>query len=133
MKRLVPFFALLLVASACEVYVVEPRFDIRDGIIGEYSVREYSETYREVLYYSFTIRKSAVVDKIFIDNFYGANVRVEAYIDHNQIIIPYQVTQGYEIEGVGSLSATFIDFSYSVRDLYDDSYTDFCDAEASRY
>ena len=132
MKRLLPFVALLMMVSACDVYVVEPRYDARDRILGQYDVEEYSETYNDLSYYTMYITKSGS-SEIYIDNFYASDIRVYAYLDYDEITIPYQVVNGYEIEGAGTSHGSSLSLSYRVTDTYDDSYTDFCETTARRY
>jgi hypothetical protein len=127
MKRLLPFLALLIIVSACDVYVVEPRYDARDRVIGQYDVEEYSESYNDLSYYSIYITKSGFSREIYFDNFYVA------YLDYDQITIPYQVVTGYEIEGAGSTHGSYLSLNYRVTDIYNNSYTDFCETEARRY
>jgi hypothetical protein len=127
MKRMLPLFALLLLAS-CDVYYIEPRYDSRDQIIGYYDVEEYSETYNDNTYYSTNISKSAhTSDEIYFSNFYGANIRVYAYLDYQQITIPFQIVDGYEIEGVGNINGSDVHLSYRVKDRVSNTRTDFCD------
>ncbi|MBA4058632.1 MAG: hypothetical protein C0490_28205 [Marivirga sp.] len=133
MKRMLLVVALLLLLSACDVYVVEPRYDPRDKVIGQYDVEEYSETYNDLTYYSFYITKSGYSREIRIDNFYASDIRVYAYLDYDKVTIPYQVVDGYEIEGVGTAYGSYIKLSYRVKDVYSNSYTDFCETEATRY
>jgi len=133
MKRLLPVLALLLLLSACDVYVVEPRYDPRDKILGQYDVEEYSETYNDLTYYSFYISKSGNSRELTISNFYASDIRVYAYLDYDKITIPYQVIDGYEIEGVGTAYGSYMKLNYRVKDVYNNSYTDFCDTEATRF
>jgi hypothetical protein len=133
MKHYLSLIALLVIVAGCDVYVVEPRYDPRNAVIGLYDVEEYSETYSEYVYYTIEITKSSYSDKVYIGNFYDSNIRAEAFIDHNKIIIPYQLVNGYEIEGVGTIASNYVSFRYSVKDTYSDSYTDFCEADAFRY
>ncbi len=133
MKRLLPIFALLIIASACDVYVAEPRYDVRDRIIGQYDVEEYSETYNDLTYYTMYVSKAGYSREIYLENFYASNIRVRAYVDYEKISIPYQVVSGYEIEGVGTLHGSYLSLSYRVKDIYSSSYTDFCETEARRY
>jgi len=133
MKRMLPVVALLLLLSACDVYVVEPRYDPRDKITGQYDVEEYSDTYNDLTYYSFYVTKSGYSREIRIDNFYASDIRVYAYLDYDKVTIPYQVVDGYEIEGVGTVYGSYIKLSYRVKDVYNNSYTDFCETEATRY
>lgn len=127
MKRMLPIFALLLLAS-CDVYYVEPRYDGRDQIVGRYDAEEYSETYNESIYYSMNVSKSShSSDEIYFNNFYGSDIRVYAYLDYNSITIPFQIVDGYEIEGVGNISGSDLSLSYKVKDRISNTRTDFCD------
>ena len=133
MKRLFLFGLLALVISGCDFYVVEPAYDSRDRITGHYDAEEYSETYNDRIYYSIYIAKSASRDRVYIDNFYGSDIRVFAIVDYDRITIPYQVVDGYEIEGVGTFYGHYLSLNYRVKDIYNNSYTDFCETEATRY
>ena len=127
MKRMLPFFALLLLAS-CDVYYVEPRYDSRDQIVGHYNAEEYSETYNDNLYYDMHVSKSSRdSDEIYLNNFYGSNIRVYGYLSYGSITIPLQVIDGYEIEGVGRVTGSDISLSYRVKDRVSNTRTDFCD------
>ncbi len=124
---MLPIFALLLLAS-CDVYYVEPRYDSRDQIVGRYDAEEYSDTYDESIYYSMTVGKSShASDEIYFNNFYGSDIRVYAYLDYNSITIPFQVVDGYEIEGVGRITGSDVSLSYRVKDRISNTRTDFCD------
>ena len=129
MKKLIYLF-LLIGLSSCEFYYVEPVYSERDRIIGNYNVEEYSETFRDYTNYSIDIIGSRGYDEIVIDNFYGAGIRVRATIAYDKITIHRQTVDGYEIEGVGNVYGDEISFSYSVRDVYSGSRTDFCEATA---
>jgi len=133
MRRLLPLFVLSVAISSCDVYEPEPRYDARDKVIGQYDIEEYSNTYHETTYYSFYIRKSGYSREIIIDNFYASDIRVYAYLDYNKITIPYQVINGYEIEGTGAVYGNSLSFNYRVRDTYHNSYSDFCETQAWRY
>ena len=130
MKRTLSVVFIALVAGACDFYVVEPRVDWRDRVVGRYQVDEYSHTYNSYTFYSIRILKSGGYDHIHIDNFYNSGMRIRAYISYDKITIPYQIVNGYEIEGVGTVYGSSIDLSYSVKDLYQPLPTDFCETEA---
>jgi hypothetical protein len=132
MKRLLPIFFLALIAASCGYYD-EPRYDSRDRIIGRYDVEEYSETYNHYTEYSIYILKSGYRREIYIDNFYAANIRIYANLDYDRITIPYQIVNGYEIEGAGTVYGSSISMRYRVKDTYTNSYTDFCETNAWRY
>lgn len=131
MKNVLTLAAVLIGLSACDVYVVEPRYDARDKFTGYYDVEEYSNTYHDYTYYSIDIYKNTYASReVYISNFYAANIKVYAYVDYDRITIPYQVTNGYEIEGTGTLSGSQLHLTYSVNDLASHTYTDFCDTHA---
>jgi hypothetical protein len=133
MKRLFQWALLALAISGCDIYVVEPAYDSRDRITGHYDAEEYSETYNDLIFYSIYIVKAATRDRVYIDNFYGSDMRVLAMVDYDRITIPYQVVDGYEIEGVGTFYGHYLSLTYRVKDIYSNSYTDFCETEATRY
>jgi hypothetical protein len=119
--------------AACDVTVVEPRYDYRDNVIGYYNIEEYSQTYGDYTYYSLRIVKDGYSgNSIYLNNFYGADIRVRAYLDNGRIRIPYQVVNDYEVEGSGTLQGHDLSLSYYVRDLYNHAPKDFCDTWANR-
>jgi hypothetical protein len=130
MKKLLYLF-LLIGLSSCEFYYVEPVYRERDRIVGHYDIDEYSETFNDHTTYSIYIEKSnRYGNEFYISNFYGADISVYANISNGKITIPRQVVDGYEIEGVGTVYGDEIEFSYSVKDVYSGSRTDFCEATA---
>jgi hypothetical protein len=133
MKQLLPLIALLLLVSACDVYVVEPRYDARDKVIGQYDAEEYSETYNDITTYSLSIRKSGYSREIVIDNFYASNIRIYAFLDYDRITIPFQVVDGFEVEGTGVVYDGYVTLQYRVKDTFSNSYSDFCNVEAWKY
>jgi hypothetical protein len=126
------FLSLALLATACEVVVVEPRYDERERVTGSYQVDEYSETYNSSFHYRLQISKSGSSNDIYLDNFYDADLLVRGELVGNKIVIPWQLRDGYEIEGVGTVYGNSITFSYTVKDTYNDIPTDFCETEAWR-
>jgi hypothetical protein len=112
--------------------MVEPAYDSRDRIVGHYDAEEYSESYNEWIYYSIYISKSSFRERVYLDNFYGSNIRIYALVDYDRITIPYQVVGGYEVEGVGTFNGNYLSLSYRVKDIYNNSYSDFCETEARR-
>jgi hypothetical protein len=133
MIRLLPIVLIALIVSACDVYVAEPRYDTRDKVIGRYDVEEYSETYNQISAYSIYVRKSGYNREIYINNFYASNIRVYAYLDYDRITIPFQIVDGYEVEGAGTVYGSSLSMHYRVKDTYTNSYTDFCATDAWRY
>ena len=123
---------LAVIATSCDYYD-EPRYDSRDKIVGRYDVEEYSDTYNQYTQYSIYILKSRYSREIYIDNFYAANIRVNASLDYDRITIPYQIVNGYEVEGGGTVYGNSVSMNYRVKDTYSNSYSDFCQTDAYRY
>lgn len=131
MKTLVIFVGVMLTLTGCDLYIVEPRIDYRDHVVGFYEVEEYSQTYGVHTHYGITISKSSYsYGSLRIHNFYGANLTVLADLYNNMITIPEQYVDGYRIEGTGTVVNGYIRFSFSVRDTYSGTRTDFCESEA---
>jgi hypothetical protein len=132
MKNLIVFGVLLMVATSCTFYDVEPRYDSRDKFVGYYDVEEYSETYNEITYYEMRISKSRYSHEIYLDNFYGSEIRVFATVSFDDIRIPFQIVDGYEIEGSGTLYHNELNLTYRVKDTFDHSVADYCETVAWR-
>lgn len=128
MKKVILLVILAAIFQACTVY--ESEFDERDRIVGHYDVEEYSETYNEVAYYGIHISKAGYGDKVYLENFYAANLRVYAFLHYSRITIPYQVIDGYEIEGSGTIYGNELELFYTVNDLYSHSPIDYCETVA---
>jgi hypothetical protein len=135
MKTFIALAFGLVMLTSCDMYMIEdePHYhDYRDDITGHYELDEYSETYRDYTYYTVTISRGYGRREIYIHNFYGFDRDVLAYLDGHTITIPFQVINGYEIEGHGQVVYDELDLHYSVTDRYHDSPTDFCDTEGYR-
>ncbi len=132
MKKLILFTGLVLLATSCTFYDVEPRYDHRDKFTGYYDVEEYSETYGDYTYYEMRISNSPHDREIYLNNFYAADIRVYAIVSFDDLRIPYQVVDGYEIEGTGTLYHGELNLSYRVKDLYNHSVSDYCETVAWR-
>lgn len=130
MKNALFIFLAAFAFTSCEVIVTDPDFDDRDAIVGPYHVEEYSETFNTYTNYSLQISKAGSGNDIYLENFYGADLRVRAELLSNKIIISRQMRDGYEIEGIGTLVGNSIQFNYRVKDTYYDTPTDFCETEA---
>ncbi len=124
------FVLLTIISTSCITEHIEPRSDYRDRILGYYEVEEYSQTYDDMTYYDIDITRSSDRDEVWIDNFYAADISVYAIVTYDRIRIPYQVVDGYEVEGSGVVRGSRIDFTYSVKDRYSHSATDFCETTA---
>jgi len=132
MKNLIFFSALLVFATSCTFYDVEPRYDDRDKFVGYYDVEEYSETYGDYTYYEIRVTRSRYEREVYLNNFYAADIRVYANVSYDNIRIPFQVVDGYEIEGSGTLYRDQLNLSYRVKDLYNQSVSDYCETVAWR-
>jgi hypothetical protein len=130
MKTCILLFFSAFMISSCTFYEVEPRYDERDRIVGYYEVEEYSETYDDYTLYDMRISKSGYHREIYFHNFYAADIRVYAKLEYDRITIPFQVVDGYEVEGVGTLYGNELSLSYRVKDVYNNSRTDFCETKA---
>lgn len=125
------FVVLALVLTSCEITLVEPRYDDRDAIVGSYRLEEYSQSYRWHSNFSIYIRKIGTgygADEVLIENFYNAGIDVVARVYGNNITIPLQYVNGYEVEGSATVYLNEISFTYRVRDTYTRSSPDYCEA-----
>lgn len=135
MKTLVFAFAIMLLATSCDVYYVEPvvPYDPRDRFVGNYSVSEYSSTYDEYWDYNISIYKSGRND-IVIDNFYNSGLRAYATVSGNDFYVSWQTIDGYEVQGDGFIEGSKLTINYKIRDTYTSgSPWDFCSATGWLY
>jgi hypothetical protein len=132
MKKVIIAALLLISLASCEFNIIEPRYDYRDRVTGYYDVEEYSETYNDYHYYSIDVTKYSSGHTVYLNNFYDADLSVYAYLDGDKLTIPLQVVDGYEIEGVGTLHSSDMSLNYRVKDLYNDTRTDFCETWGER-
>jgi hypothetical protein len=133
MKRFIALILPVVMLSSCDIDIIQPVYDSRDDLIGYYDVEEYSETYNDYTYYDLRISKSSYSNReVYIHNFYAVDIRVYATLDYDKLRIPYQVVNGYEVEGVGTVNGDEITFSYRIKDLNHNSYSDFCESIAVR-
>lgn len=130
MKTTLTFLMILLVATSCDITLIEPSYDYRSRIVGSYQMEEYSQTYNDYARFNIYIRKSAFSDQVVIENFYNSNIDVRADFQFDKLYIKRQIVNGYEIEGVGTFYGNEIEFSYKVRDTYQSKPTDFCNGTA---
>ena len=132
MKALIFAMVSALMLTSCFVDdSVETRYDYRDNVVGYYEVEEYSQTFNDMTYYDINIfSRSSHRDEVWIDNFYAADISVYAVVTYDRIRIPFQIVDGYEIEGSGVVRNSSIDFTYSVKDRYNHAATDFCETTA---
>lgn len=123
-------FSALMLTSCYYDEMVTPRTSYRDNVIGNYEVEEYSQTFDDMTYYDINISRATQWDEVWIDNFYAADISVYAVVSYERIRIPFQVVDGYEVEGSGVVRGNRIDLTYSVKDRYSHSATDFCETTA---
>ncbi|HEY9487211.1 MAG TPA: hypothetical protein VIQ51_02700, partial [Chryseosolibacter sp.] len=119
MRNFIFFSVLFICATSCTFYDVEPRYDHRDKFLGYYDVDEYSKTFGDRTYYEMRITRSRYDREVYLNNFYAAEIRVYATVSFNDIRIPFQVVDGYEIEGSGTLYHDELNLTYRVKVLYD--------------
>ena len=124
------FVALALVFTSCEITIVEPRYDNRDNLVGSHWLEEYSQSYHMNSNFKVYIRKIGGYssNEVVIDNFYNAGIDVVGRVNGNNITIPLQYVNGYEIEGAATVYRNEISFTYRVRDTYTASSPDYCRA-----
>ncbi|HEY9006654.1 hypothetical protein [Ohtaekwangia sp.] len=133
MKRLLFAVSILVVLGSCQVNIIEPRYDARDKVTGYYAMEEFSATFNDYTYYTVQVTKYGNTgNEIYLDNFYGADIQVMAYVNGEKITIPYQVVDDYEIEGTGTMQGLNVSLNYSVRDLYNHTQTNFCETRGNR-
>lgn len=131
MKALIFAMVSALMLTSCFYdESVDTRYDYRDNVVGYYEVEEYSQTFDDMTYYDIDITRSSRWDEIWIGNFYAADISVYAVVTYDRIRIPFQTVDGYEVEGSGIVRGNRIDFTYSVKDRYSHSVTDFCETTA---
>src|SRR5262249_41549956 len=97
--------------------------------VGSYQISEYSSTYNSTIYYNVSVSKASYTD-LYIANFYNAGISVRANLYGDKITIPWQIQDGYEIEGTGTIFGGQINLTYKVRDTYNNWETDFCNSSA---
>jgi hypothetical protein len=136
MKTLFSVLAILIFATSCNMYYVEPvpvvPYDPRDQFTGKYSINEYSSTYDESWAYDMSIYKSQY--DLSIDNFYNTGLRVNAQVNGTSLSIPWQIVDGYELQGDGFVEGSKITINYKIRDTYtNNSPWDFCSATGWLY
>lgn len=130
MKRSLLFLFALIGLASCDVYYVDTdRPDrSRDRIIGSHYTEEYSATYHEYYEYDVWISSGSRYNEVYFENLYLDGLSVYATVSYDAITIPYQVIDGYEIEGVGTIYSDQISLNYYVRDRYENTVKDFCEA-----
>jgi hypothetical protein len=131
MKTVLSLIIVSFALISCGDYYSETRVDFRDRMTGSYEVEEFSDTYHEYVHYSMYVSKDrGSRDVIYFDDFYTENVQVYAIVANDHIDIPFQIANGYEIEGHGSYYHGEFRLDYSVKDRYSNSLTDYCQTVA---
>lgn len=133
MKTTGLLIATILLLSSCVDVLDETRIDPRERITGVYDVEEFSTTYGDETFYRMDVYENRYSrTQVYLDNFYGADIRVVAEVYDNRIEIPLQVVRGFEVRGSGSYFRGELELFYTVRDLYNNSYSDRCETIAFR-
>lgn len=130
MRNIVVFALLIFSVTACTVDDNDPRYDERNRIVGDYDVEEYSQTFNDVTYYSIQVSKGTGYDEIVIRDLYDEGLRVYAIVNYDRITIPFQVVNGYEIDGTATRYGSELHFDYRVKDRVNNARTDYCQTVA---
>lgn len=130
MKRSFLLLIALIALASCDVYMVDTErpYRSRDRIIGSHYNEEYSQTYHEYYEYDVWISSGTRPNEVYIENLYTEGLSVYATVSYDAITIPYQIIDGYEIEGAGTIYNDQISLNYYVRDRYSNTVKDFCEA-----
>ena len=130
MKRSLLFLLVLISLASCDVYYLDSErpYRSRDRIIGSHYTEEYSETYHDYYEYNVFISAGNRSNEVYIENLYIEGLAVYATVSYDAIIIPFQVIDGYEIEGAGTIYDDQLSLNYAVRDRYENTIRDFCEA-----
>jgi hypothetical protein len=124
--------ALSLFLAGCYIDN-EPAYDPALRVVGSYWVEEYSHTFDEFTEFEIRVYQNGT-SRVVITNFYGADLDVNASVSGNTIYIPFQVRNGYEVEGRGTFANGDLQLEYTVRDTYDSHWVrNVCDADAWMY
>jgi hypothetical protein len=132
MKTTAYFGVLVLLLTSCVGYydTETPSYDVRERFIGSYDVEEHSDTYRETTYYTMRVVRSYHSNEVILQGFYASDIDVYATVSNNYISIPFQIVDGFEIEGSGSYYRGTLDLHYTVYDRYGAHSTDYCETLA---
>jgi hypothetical protein len=130
MNRSLVFIIALISLASCDTYIVDNERPVRarDRIIGSHFTEEYSETYQEYFEYDVWISAGNRFNEVYIENLYLDGLAVYATVSYDAINIPFQVIDGYEIEGAGTIYSDQISLNFSVRDRYENTIREFCEA-----
>jgi hypothetical protein len=130
MKRSLLFLVGLISLASCDVYYLDNERPVRsrDRIVGSHYAEEYSATYHEYYEYDVWISSGSRSNEVYIENLYIDGLSIYATVSYDAITIPYQIIEGYEIEGVGTIYDDQISLNYYVRDRYEGTVKDFCEA-----
>jgi len=130
MKRSLLFLTALIALASCDVYMVDTErpYRSRDLIVGTHATEEYSQTYHEYYEYDVWISAGNRPNEVYLENLYMDGLSIYATVSYDAINIPYQVIDGYEIEGAGTIYSDQISLNYYVRDRYSNTVKDFCEA-----
>jgi hypothetical protein len=134
MKKLLFFLTFTSIMTACEfIYVEDTGTDNIFRLTGTYRVDEYSRKYQNYYQYSIWVSRSNHSHCVRIDNVYDEGMSVEASVYGTTIEIPYQIVNGFAIEGTGYWNTDHINLNYTIVDTYSPySRKDFCDLSGWR-
>ena len=116
MKKILTLLLVPLMAfMACEDEIDTPETDPRDELVGKWYVDEVTENNAHN-YYEVSIAKGDPSDMLHIHNFanISENLYAEVSLNGSSLTIPNQTVDGNDIEGSGSITDNFIDFTYTL-------------------
>ena len=96
--------------------------DERSSFLGRYEVEEHSQvTYAQRPVYEVNIRRDqGTEDFVIISNFYDMDMDARVSVEGQNLVVPIQVHNFYEIEGEGVRSGNVITLHYTVSSVLDD-------------
>ncbi len=99
MKRFLGFILLALTVASCDPKALSS--DSRDALEGSWTCKEQAG-----LAYQVTISKAPLEeDKIWMDNLYKLNSKVDVTLAGSALSIPSQIISDYTLQGSGSVSS----------------------------
>ena len=109
--------------TACEEDLLNA--DIRDDLVGTWSVTENNNIKKSVMHYTVSISKSqSDTSVIRIANFYDISGTVEAEISDMNLSIPQQTVAGFTFNGYGTLSGNLKEINWSYTVDHNNSFVD---------
>ncbi len=127
---------IILISFFCIASCSKKFEDNRDDFSGNYQVEQFSETFNEVDQFAVEIvpTRDEHFDGVYIKNFYGAGIVVEADVERFSFVIKRQRIADFIIEGSGRLGVNEIIMSYTVENMSSENVVvDVCTAVLTAY